>query len=100
MRKPLGMGSKFFCFSWMLSRDAPPPGLMDKRAVRRIHQADDSVIDGARQISGQVSQLVFLAESRNARRGNGRLSGFGESGPGGGGSGMKTQMKSSCSSQG
>ncbi len=76
------MGSKFLCFSWMLSRDAPPPGLMNERSVRGIHQPDDSVIHGARQIGGQVGELVLLAEGGNARRGHGRIRGLGESGAG------------------
>ena len=53
---------------------------MNKRAVRRIHQTDNSVIDGAGEIGRQVSQFVFLAENRNPGRGKGRLNGLGESG--------------------
>ena len=45
MRNPLGIGSKFFCFSWMLCWRAPPPCLVDEGSVRGIHQADDAVVD-------------------------------------------------------
>src|ERR1700723_2777197 len=47
---------------------APPPRLMHKWPVRRIHQSDNSVIDRARQIGGKVRQLVSFAEFRNLRR--------------------------------
>src|SRR5882724_3000447 len=51
---------------------------MDKRPVRWIHQADDSVIHGAGKISRQVSQFVLVAEGRNPRRGYWRLGSFGK----------------------
>src|SRR6476660_281109 len=53
---------------------------MNKRAVCRVHQTDNSVIDGAGEIGGQVSQFVLLAENRNPGRGKGRLNRPGESG--------------------
>src|ERR1700733_11685427 len=49
---------------------APPPRLMHKWPVRRIHQSDNSVIDRTRQISGEIRQLVSFAEFRNLRRRN------------------------------
>ena len=52
---------------------APPPRLMHKRAVRRIHEADDSVIDAAWQICAQAGDLVASAESWNLRSARRRL---------------------------
>ena len=39
---------------------APPPCLMDERAVRGIHEADDAVIDADRHFGLQVGELVFV----------------------------------------
>src|SRR6266403_3183304 len=66
---------------------APPPRLMDEGSVRGIHQADDAVVDGARQVGGEVGEFVMLAEFRNlgggARSGRGlRESGAGWAGIG------------------
>src|SRR3981189_786039 len=61
---------------------APPPRLMDEGAVRGIHQADDSVIDGAGQVGGEIREFVVLAEFRNLGGGSGRGRGFRESGAG------------------
>src|SRR6266436_3785886 len=61
---------------------APPPRLMDEGAVRGIHQADDAVVDGARQIGGEICEFVVLAEFRNLRRGGGRGFVLRESGAG------------------
>ena len=48
---------------------APPkPGLMHKRPVRRIHQADDPLVHMRRQLAVQMCNLVFLAEHRQRRR--------------------------------
>src|SRR4051794_3511939 len=41
---------------------APPPGLMDKRPVRGIHEADDSVVNAYRHVGGEVCRLKFAAE--------------------------------------
>src|ERR1700727_2078166 len=40
---------------------APPPSLMHKRSVRRIHQSNDAVIDTHRHVGGEISQLIFAA---------------------------------------
>src|ERR1700675_3563703 len=52
---------------------APPPGLMHERPVRRIHQADDAVIDTARQFGRQVSKPVLVAKGWHARRSSPRI---------------------------
>src|SRR5580704_9289882 len=41
---------------------------MYERPVRRIHQSDNSVVHMRRQIAGQVSDLIFLAEGRQFGR--------------------------------
>src|SRR5258708_21628999 len=61
---------------------APPPCLVDEGAVRRIHQADDAVVDGARQVGGEIGEFVMLAEFRNVGGGSGRGRGLRESGAG------------------
>ena len=79
---------------------APPPCLVNEGTVRGVHEADDAVVDADRHFGLQVGELVFAAELFDLRGGVGRLSGRGANpAPGGGGSGMKTQMKLSCSSQ-
>src|SRR5271170_7129322 len=60
---------------------APPPGLVDKRPVRRIHETDDAVVDAAGQVSRQVRDLELVAERGYAWHGNPRSDGFGESCP-------------------
>src|SRR5579863_2743999 len=55
---------------------APPPGLMNKGSVRRIHEPDDSVVHVAWQVSRQVRDLILSGKSRNpwsGRRGLRRL---------------------------
>src|SRR5229473_6390059 len=61
---------------------APPPCLVDERAVRGIHKSDDAMIDGAWQVGGEIGEFVMLAEFRNLRRGSGRGHGLRESGAG------------------
>src|SRR5438046_10289288 len=46
---------------------APPPSLMHKGTVRRVHQAYDAMIHAAGQVSGEVCDLVFLAERWDSR---------------------------------
>src|SRR5205814_1988223 len=46
---------------------SPPPCLMHKRSVRRIHQTDDSVIHIAGQICAEVCSLKFVSERWNSR---------------------------------
>src|ERR1700686_3068803 len=41
---------------------APPPRLVDKWAVRGIHQPDDAVVDGAGKIGREVRDFILLAE--------------------------------------
>ena len=53
---------------------APPPCLVHERAVRRIHEADDAVIDADRHFSLQVGQLVLARELLDFR---GRIGRFG-----------------------
>src|ERR1700674_280437 len=55
---------------------------MDEGAVCGIHQADDAVVDGARQVGGEIGEFVMLAEFWNlgGRSGSGR--GLRESGAG------------------
>src|SRR5215467_14003555 len=57
----------------------PPPCLMNKRTVRRIHEADDAVVDVAGEIGGKVSDLVFFAERGNRGGGVRRFATCGES---------------------
>src|SRR5262249_16409782 len=58
----------------------PPPCLMHERSVRRIHQADDSVIDTHRHVRSEIGNLVLVAEDWNAWHREPRLSYF--AGPG------------------
>src|SRR6202171_5779400 len=58
---------------------APPPRLVDEWTVRGIHQADDAVVDGARQVGGEIGEFVMLAEFRNLRGGSGSGCGLRES---------------------
>src|SRR6266700_445714 len=57
---------------------APPPGLMNERAVRGIHQSDDSVIDIYWHLGLQVSNVEFAAELFNLRSGIRSFLRFGE----------------------
>src|SRR6266446_9586325 len=59
---------------------APPPRLVDERAVRGIHQSDDAMVDGARQVGGEIGEFVMLAELWNLGCGSGRGCGLRESG--------------------
>ena len=52
---------------------SPPPCLMYKWPVRRIHQADDPMIDGARQASAQIRGFEFVTKCRNRRCCRGRV---------------------------
>src|SRR5438445_550526 len=58
---------------------APPPRLMDEGAVCGIHQADDAMIDGARQVGGEIGEFVVLAEFRNLGGGGRSGRGLGKS---------------------
>src|SRR5437016_13358553 len=58
---------------------APPPRLVNERAVRGIHQADDAVVDADRHLRLQIGQLVFRREFFNLWRGIGSIRGRSES---------------------
>src|SRR5215469_13962265 len=62
-----------FLFVDAVSR-TPPPSLMDKRSVRRVHEANDAVVDADWHFGLQVGELVLPAELFN--RGSG-LAGLG-----------------------
>jgi len=55
---------------------------MDEGAVRGVHQADDAVIYGTRQVGGEIGEIVMLAEFRNLGGGSRRGRGLRESGAG------------------
>ena len=42
---------------------APPPCLVNERPVRRVHQADDAVVDVAGQVGGEVGGAEALART-------------------------------------
>src|SRR5689334_1588852 len=44
---------------------SPPPGLVHKRTVRGVHQADNAVINTARKVGGQISSFVLVRKCRN-----------------------------------
>src|SRR5215472_15219861 len=46
---------------------APPPGLVHKWPMRRIHQSDDAVVDGAGKIDAQIGGLELVAELGDPR---------------------------------
>src|SRR5437660_531166 len=55
---------------------------MNKRPMRRVHQADDAVIHADRHVGRQIGKLEFIREGRNTRSGNPRLGSFGCPRPG------------------
>src|SRR5579862_4335049 len=54
----------------------PPPRLMNKRSVRRIHEPDDAVIDTAGKIGGQMRDFEFPAKIRYSGYKHSRRNGF------------------------
>ena len=58
---------------------APPPCLVNERAVSGIHEADDAVIDADRHFGVQVGEFVFRAEFLDLRSGLGSFCSRGES---------------------
>src|SRR5690242_12472355 len=50
---------------------APPPGLVDKWAMRGVHQPNDAVVDADRHFGLQVSKFVLLTELFELRGGLG-----------------------------
>src|SRR5258708_32858897 len=55
---------------------------MDEGTMRGIHQADDAVVDGARQVGGEIGEFVMVAEFRNLGGRSGRGRGLRESSAG------------------
>ena len=51
----------------MLPFDAPPPRLVHKRPVRRIHQPDDAVVHIAGQVGAEVRGLVTAPKTSAPR---------------------------------
>ena len=51
---------------------SPPPRLVDERAVRGVHQADDAVVHMHGHFGGKMRDAVALAEFRELGRGEGR----------------------------
>ena len=47
---------------------APEPGLMHERAVRRIHQADDALVDMRGKVAGEMRDFVSFAEDGKSGR--------------------------------
>ncbi len=45
----------------------PPPSLMHKRPMRRVHQSDNAVVHIAGQVSGQMRAAILRAELRSFR---------------------------------
>jgi len=65
--KPLRNRLKVFLLLVNTSPASPPPRLMHKRPMRRIHQPDDAVIDIARQISHKMRTPKPRRELRQLR---------------------------------
>src|ERR1019366_9831938 len=80
--KPVGNG--FEVLPLLVNRflRAPPPRLVNEGAVCGIHQADDAVVDGARQVGSEIGEFVMLAEFRNLGGGSRSGRGLRESGAG------------------
>src|SRR5215470_13751091 len=74
----IGNGLKVFLFFMDAVTGAPPPCLVDKRAVRRIHEPDDAMVHTDGHFGGQIGQFEPVAECWNARRWKRRLCSFGE----------------------
>ena len=57
----------------------PPPRLVNKWSVRRIHEADDAVVHTTGQFGSQVGDIVHAAETRDSWHSHGWRNSFGES---------------------
>ena len=60
--EPFGDGLEALGLFANAGAGTPPPGLVDKRPMRRVHQADDAVVDVAGQVGGEVRGAVARAE--------------------------------------
>src|SRR5271169_6837577 len=69
----VGDGLKNFFFFLNTVATPPPPRLVNERAVRRVHQANDAVIDVTGQLGFKVSDAVARAKGRQAGRGRRRI---------------------------
>src|SRR5579863_4719325 len=58
---------------------SPPPRLVYERSMRRIHQADNAVVDADGHVRGEIGEFVFRAEFFYLRRGCWSLLGLCES---------------------
>src|ERR1700759_5230253 len=70
--KAIGNRLELFGFVANAVPSAPPPCLVDERAVRGIHEPDDGLIDSAGEISPKLHRLMPCTESgqfRDRRRG-------------------------------
>src|SRR5512146_319018 len=63
----VGNGLEDFLFFVDAGAFAPPPRLVHKRPMRRVHQADNAVVHTARQLGLQVFEPIVRAESWQAR---------------------------------
>src|ERR1700675_3922581 len=66
--QPFGNGPEALFFFMAASPAAPIPRLMHKGAMRRIHQADNSLIHVRGKLARQPRDLVFFAEDRKLWR--------------------------------
>src|SRR5271167_716695 len=66
--KTVGNGLEDFLLLVNAPAGPPPPGLMDERPVRRVHEADNTVVDARRQIALELDESVLGAEDGQARR--------------------------------
>ena len=53
---------------------APPPRLMHKRPMRRVHQPDNAMVDIAGQVSHQMRAAISLGKFRHLRHRRQRIS--------------------------
>src|SRR5689334_16823957 len=65
--EPVWNGLELLLFFVNAVAGAPPPRLVHKGPVGRIHETDDPVIDGAGQFGGEISGLVLVRESGQLR---------------------------------
>src|SRR6516225_387578 len=64
------VGNRFEDFLFLVDAAAgtPPPGLMNERPVRGVHEADNAVVDRRGQVGPELGKSVLGAEDRQARR--------------------------------
>ena len=66
--KTVRNGLELFLFFADAVTAAPPPGLVHERAMRRVHQSDDGLIDAAGKIGAKMRDCVGRTERRQLRR--------------------------------